>query len=241
VKRLRLLARLGALLVTLLLALPFHGAWRLIRAPSPWPRLFLRTVGRIVGARVETRGTPLSHNVIFVSNHVSWTDIPILAGVTGTAFVAKGELASAPLVGWLCALNRTIFVSRSDRLRVGEQVGEVRDALGDGWALTLFPEGTTGDGRELLPFKTALFAAVDPPPPGTRIQPVLIGYGDATDAIAWVDDEPGLDHVRRVLGRAGRFPARLTFLEPFDPAAFSGRKALAAEARARLVKAAALG
>ncbi len=232
--RLRIAVRVAALILALLIALPLHGAWRLMRAPSPWPRLLLGSVGRIVGARRRIVGTPLRRDVVFVSNHVSWTDIPLLAGATGTAFVAKGELASAPLVGWLCRLNRTIFVRREDRLKVGEQVDEVRAALADGWALTLFPEGTTGDGEALLPFKSALFAAVDPPPPGTRVQPVRIDYGAATPEIAWVGDEPGLSHVARVLGRRGRFPATLTFLPPFDPAGHPGRKALAAEARARI-------
>jgi len=222
------------MILALLVALPLHGGWRLVRAPSPWPRRLLGTVGWIVGARRRVVGEPLRRDVIFVANHLSWTDILVLAGATGTAFVAKGELAGAPLVGWLCRLNRTIFVRREDRLRVGEQVDEVRAALADGWALTLFPEGTTGDGVSLRPFKSALFAAVDPPPPGTRIQPVRIDYGAATPEIAWVDDEPGLSHVARLLGRRAGFPATLTFLPSFDPADHPGRKTLAAEARARI-------
>jgi len=220
-----------------LAALPLHGAWRLVRLPSPWPRRFLGVAGWIVGARRRAIGVPLRRDVIFVANHVSWTDILVLAGATGTAFVAKGELAGVPLVGWLCRLNRTIFVRREDRLKVGEQVDEVRRTLADGWALTLFPEGTTGDGVTLRPFKSALFAAVDPPPPGTRIQPVRIDYGSATAEVAWVDDEPGLRHVARLLGRGGGFPATLTFLPAFDPADHPGRKTLAAESRARIAAA----
>lgn len=234
----RLALRAVALAAIFAPALVLHGLWRLARARSPWPRLFLGAVGRIVGARVRVVGTPLRRDVIFVANHVSWTDIPVLAGATGTAFVGKGELAATPLVGWLCSLNRTVFVRREDRLRVGEQVGAVREALAAGWALTLFPEGTTGDGVTLLPFKSALFAAVDPPPPGTLVQPVRIDYGPATTDIAWSDEEPGAAHVRRLLGRRGRFPATLFFLDPFDPAQFPGRKALAAETRARIANAA---
>ena len=233
----RLTLRILALIAVFIPALFLHGLWRLVRAPSPWPRLFLKAVARIVGARVRVVGEPLRRDVIFVSNHVSWPDIPALAGATGTAFVGKGELAAAPLIGWLCSLHGTIFVRREDRLKVGEQVAEVRDALAGGWALTLFPEGTTGDGVTLLPFKSALFAAVDPPPPGTRIQPIRIDYGSATPDLAWVGDEPGISHVRRVLARPGRFPVTLYFLDPFDPAAFPGRKALAIEARARIANA----
>ena len=232
---LRLYARLAALVVTLLAALVVHGLWRLVRRPSPWPRLFLGTVGRIVGARVRVVGEPLQRDVVFVANHLSWIDILLLAGSTGSAFVAKAELRGVPLVGWLCTLNDTIFVSREDRLGVAAQIAAIRAAIGTGRPVTIFPEGTTGDGHAVLPFKAALLGALDAPaPPGIRVQPVRIDYGAATDDLAWVGDEPGGDHARRVLQRRGSFVARLQFLPPFAPADVGGRKAIAAEARRRI-------
>ena len=221
------------MIVTLLLALVLHGLWRLVRARSPWPRWLLGRIARIAGARAMVSGVPLRRDVVFVSNHLSWLDILLIAGATGSAFVAKAELASVPLVGWLCTLNHTLFVSRSDRMGVARQVATVRDALADGWAVTLFPEGTTGDGRTLLPFKAALFAALDPAPPRVRVQPIRITYGDATSELAWVGDEPGQHHAARVLRRRGTFTASLRFGEPFAPGEM-GRKAIAAEARARI-------
>ncbi len=179
-------------------------------------------------------GTPLRHDVVFVSNHLSWIDILLLSGATGSAFVAKAELRSAPLVGWLCTLNHTIFVSRADRMAVTAQIAQIRDALAADWPVTLFPEGTTGDGTTLLPFKAALLAALDPPPPGVRVQPVRIDYGAATRELAWVGDEPGPHHAARVLNRKGTFVATLHFADPFDPAEFGDRKAIAAEARRRM-------
>ena len=214
--------------------MPVHLLWRLLRLPSPWPRIFLRTAGSIVGARRRVVGGPLRRDVVFVANHLSWVDIPVLAGATGCAFVAKSELRDVPLIGWLCRLNHTIFVRREDRMTVTEQIAEIRAAFTRGWAVTMFPEGTTGDGVSILPFKAALLAALDPAPPGVLIQPVRIDYGAATHELAWVGDEPGADHARRVLSRAGGFPVTLSFLDPFDPADFGGRKALAAEARRRI-------
>lgn len=231
---LRLILRLLAIVATLLLALPLHGLWRVVRAPSPWPRLFLGGVARIVGARARVIGTPRRRDVVFVSNHLSWIDILLLAGASGSAFVAKAELRAVPVIGWLCTLNRTIFVSREDRLQVTEQIDRLRAALADAWAVTIFPEGTTGDGRTLLPFKAALLAVVDPPPLGTLVQPVRIDYGTATDELAWVGDEPGQHHALRVLRRRGTFVATLRFCEPFDPSGLPGRKAIAAEARRRI-------
>ena len=231
----RAIARLAALVGLLAAALTVHGLWRLLHLPSPWPRLFLGSAARLFGARARIVGTPLRRDVIFLSNHLSWMDILLLAGATGSAFVAKAELRGAPLVGWLCTLNRTLFVRRGDRMGIERQVAELRDALAHGWAITIFPEGTTGDGRELLPFKAALLGAIDPPPPGLMIQPVRIDYGAATDELAWVGDEPGQSHATRVLNRRGTFTATLHFLPPFAPT--GGRKAIAAEARERIVAA----
>lgn len=228
---LRLAGRLAALIVALAAALILHGGWRLVRAPSPWPRRFLGIVARIVGARVRVVGTPLRRDVVFLSNHLSWIDILSIAGATGSAFVAKGELQSVPLVGWLCTLHNTIFVSREDRLQVTAQIARLRDALGNGQGVTIFPEGTTGDGTTLLPFKAALLAALDPPPPGIAVQPVRVDYGVATGELAWVGDEPGAAHALRVLRRPGTFPVTLHMLPPFDPAAAGNRKAIAARAR----------
>lgn len=231
---LRLTLRLAALALTLAVLLLLHGLWRLFRLPSPWPRVFLGSFGRIAGARARVSGTPLRRDVVFLANHLSWVDIPVLAGATGTAFVAKAELAAIPLIGWLCTLNHTLFVRRSDRMGVAEQVASIARAVAEGWAVTMFPEGTTGDGQTLLPFKATLLAVLEPPPPGLMVQPVRLDYGPATTELAWIGDETGQSHAARVFRRAGTFPVHLHFLDPFDPAAYAGRKAIAAEARRRI-------
>ncbi|MFX7942112.1 1-acyl-sn-glycerol-3-phosphate acyltransferase, partial [Acinetobacter baumannii] len=79
----------------------------------------------------------------------------------------------APVIGWLARQNRTVFVSRADRMGVAEQINQLREALAEAWAITIFPEGTTTDGQSLLPFKPSLLAVLDPPPPGIMVQPVV--------------------------------------------------------------------
>ena len=232
--RVRIGWRLCLMIGALALCLPLHFLARIAVRHSPFPRLFLFLFARIAGARVEVIGTPLRRDVFFLANHVSWLDIPALAGASGTAFVAKAEIARAPLVGWLCRLNRTVFVQREARLDVAAQVNALREALAGNWSVAVFPEGTTTDGRSLLPFKTSMLKVLEPPPAGVMVQPVLLDYGALAPMIGWVGEEPGTANAAKILARRGTFPVRACFLEPFAPADFPGRKAIAAEARARI-------
>jgi 1-acyl-sn-glycerol-3-phosphate acyltransferase len=234
---LRIAARSFALLVLILVFVPLHYMFRSLAYGSPFPMLFLRYAARVCGAKVEVIGTHLKRDVFFIANHVSWMDILALAGASGTAFVAKAELAKAPLVGWLASLNRTVFVKRENRLGVAEQVNALKEALVDNWSVTVFPEGTTTDGQSLLPFKTSMMSVLDPPPPGVLVQPVVLDYGEVAEWIGWIGEEGGPNNAKRVLARKGTFRLRLYFLDPFSPEEFRGRKAISNEARARIEEA----
>lgn len=232
--KLRMAWRVVQLVAAILLFVPLHYLFRLFRLPSPWPRHFLATAARICGARVTRIGTHLKRDVFYVSNHLSWIDILAVGGASGTAFIAKAEIEKAPVVGWLASLNRTVYVKRENRLGVAEQINELRDALAETWAVTIFPEGTTTDGKSLLPFKTPMLRVLEPPPPGVMVQPVMLDYGDAADDIAWIGQERGLNNARRILSRPGSFALKVHFLEPFHPRDFPGRKVIAAESRRRI-------
>lgn len=223
--------------VPLLFLLPLHLVWHLLKLPSPWAMLFLRIAARALGARVKVHGTPLRRDVFFVANHLSWHDIPILAGITGTAFVAQDGVRNWPIIGWLATLNRTIFVSRTEKQNVAGQVAELREAIAENWSVTLFPEGTTSDGRQLLPFKQSLFATLAPPPKPMLIQPVLLDFGDAGPDIAWLGEETGWESAWRAFTRAGTYDVGVHFLEPFNPAEMADRKVVCALSRARLASA----
>ena len=234
---LRFSVRLALLLLLLAVLVPLQLITRALGKHAHWPRLFLGSAARIMGARVEIAGPMVARNVFFLPNHSTWLDILIMGGATGTAFIGKAELRDTPVIGWLCDQNRTLYVSREDKMGVAGQIAMVRDALAENHAITVFPEGTTTDGQSLLPFKTSLLAVLEPPPPGMQVQPVLISYGTAAPDIVWVGDEPGLHNGIRVLARAGHFTVRLEFLAPFDPQELAGRKAIAARARGELAAA----
>lgn len=235
--RILIVLRIFLLIFILILAVPLYYLWRILRLSNPWPRLFLRATALCVGARVYKKGTALKRDVFFVSNHITWLDIPVLGGRSGAAFVAQDGIESWPFIGWLCRLNNTIFVSRENRMAIANQINRVRQALEESWAVTIFPEGTTTDGSELLPFKSPLLATLDPPPPGVMVQPIFIDYGAMAKEIAWIGEESAPANAWRIFTGIKSFKVVVNFLDPFDPRGFQGRKAIAAECKARIIDA----
>lgn len=226
--------RISLAIVVFFICLLFHSLWRLLRLPTPWPRIFLRSVTLIGGARVKTTGQRLKHDVFYVANHISWFDIPVISGITACAFIAHDGIAGWPVIGWLARLNKTIFVSRTERMKVSDQITIIREAIEEKYPITVFPEGTTTDGSHLLPFKPSLFAAMAPPPKPIMVQPIFINYHAASPDIAWIGEEAVGANAKRLWSRLRPFPVTLEFLEPFDPSIYGDRKAICAEAQRRV-------
>ena len=241
-QEIRIAVRLAAMAAWLLVCVPFHYLWRIgLRWPGrghsrPWPRRFLGGICWIAGVDITVVGASSRTGAFLLSNHVSWIDITALAGTSGTAFVAHDGLAGVPLLRWLCSLNDTIFIARHDRASVQHQIEQVREAVGNG-ALAIFPEGTTSDGTGLLPFKSSLLSALDPPPEGVVIQPVLLDYGREAASVAWTGDEPGLANFLRILARGRPVALTVHYLAPLAGEALANRKTIAAAARAEILQA----
>jgi len=214
--RLRAYRRLAGLLLLFAVCAPIHIVVRNF-GRSPWPRRFLKWVAWTCGADVRCDGRRASRGTLLVANHVSWLDIPILAGATGCAFVSKAEVRDHWFLRWIADQNETIYIDRTDRRNIHGQVASLADALKREQPLALFPEGTVGDGGRLLPFKPSLLAAVAPPPEGVVIRPAAIDYGALAPVIGWGTGEPGLDNFFRVLGRKGRFPLIIHLLGAIPP------------------------
>ena len=221
--------RIAGLVVLFLIIAPIHILAKWVVGRSPWPSRFLAAAARIIGVRVRIEGRPLEPHTFVVANHTSWLDILILGGFAGAAFVSKAEVQRTPLVGWLADQNRTLYIDRAQRGDAHTQVRRIAEALNQPQPLAVFPEGTTSDGRHLLPFRSTLLEAVAPPPPGAIVRPVAIDYGDHADIVGWHSGEPGLANVKRVLGHRGTMLVTLRLLHPLPPSA--DRKALARHAR----------
>lgn len=237
VGRLRIAVRLSAMVVLLLVCIPGYYAWRILRLRNPWPRWFLAAIAAVAGVQTRTVGQRLPGRVFFLANHVSWLDVPALAGASGTAFVAHDGLAAFPLLKWLCEMNDTVFVARHDRASIAAQVAQVRTAIEECDAVAVFPEGTTGDGTGLLPFKSSLLSALEPVPKGVAVQPVLLDYGDRAAEISWVGEEHGLDNFKRILADGNPLCLTIHFLPPLHGPALIDRKAMAAAARTAIASA----
>ncbi|GFE74425.1 hypothetical protein NTCA1_20740 [Novosphingobium sp. TCA1] len=226
--------RLFALLVLLLACVPAYYLLAPLTRRNPAPRFFLTSVGRISGLRVTMRGSSPAPDTFFLANHVSWLDVPALSHASGTAFIAHAGLADFAPLRWLCTLNDTVFVARNRRSTVSEQVEQVRSALRDTGALTIFPEGTTSDGTDLLPFKSSLLSAISTDDDTVAAQPVWVDYGSDAAEIAWVGEEPGLDNALRILARTKPVRVTVHFLAPLTGEDRRDRKALARGAQAAI-------
>uniref|UniRef100_UPI0013DCA1B0 lysophospholipid acyltransferase family protein n=1 Tax=Sandarakinorhabdus rubra TaxID=2672568 RepID=UPI0013DCA1B0 len=199
------------------------------------PIWFHRGLSRAMGVSIRTHGEPLRAGpVLYVANHLSWSDIPVLGARIRASFVAKSEVAGWGPVGWLASFAHTVYVSRDRRHSTAAQKNEIARRLRAGGSIILFPEGTNSDGTQVLPFKSALFSVVDDVP-GLVIQPVTIAYTRINGLpvtrrelpdLAWVGDTELAPHATAFIA-LGRVTADILFHPPVDPAAFPDRKRLA--------------
>jgi len=209
-----------------LACLPPHLLSKLLFRRSRWPRRFLGAAASICGAHVRTVGDPVRPSSLLVANHVSWLDILVLGGATGCAFVSKDSLGHG-LIHWLADQNATLYVKREHRKGARDQAAMIARALDGEKAVALFPEGTTGPGDALLPFRPTLLEAAAYAGGQVAIRPVAIDYGAAQTEVGWWH-EPGKDNILRVLGRRGRLPVTVRLLHPVP---HSDRKTLAADVK----------
>lgn len=232
----------GAVLVLLLgvlLILPLRGIERLFHGRRrPWTGPHVQMVCRLtlacMGIRWRRLGKPISGPGAVVANHSSWLDILVLNAAMPVFFVSKAEVATWPGIGILTRVTDTHFVVRDPRL-ARAQAEAFAARVRAGHRLLFFPEGTSTDGRRLLPFKPTLFQGfLDPAlPEGLAIQPVSAAYHAPAGAdprfYGWWGDMDLGPHLLAVLAirRQGRITVVL-----HDPIRVAGhtRKTLSAAA-----------
>lgn len=127
------------------------------------------------GIRLRILGTPpVTGPVMLVANHLSWLDIPVMHAARYCRFISKSDVQGWPLIGALATAAGTLYIERSSRRDAMRMVRAMQKSLEDGEVLAVFPEGTTGDGRTLLPFHANLLqAALEAQAP---VQPVGLRF-----------------------------------------------------------------
>jgi lyso-ornithine lipid O-acyltransferase len=203
-------------------------------ARATWLHRSCRRLLRALGVETQSSGSFPSGGLL-VSNHLSYLDIVVLAAGTPAVFVAKREVKSWPVFGWYASLAGTLFVDRERRTHVGQMTGEIQNVLDRGLLVILFPEGTSSDGRTVLPFKSALLE-----PAARQTHPLFAGLirydlddGDVGREVCYWGDMTLLPHLANLIGkRAIRASVRFTPLHPGN----ADRKELARQLHSEVLK-----
>lgn len=211
---------------------PWIGMEPRRRRIRKWSRKLLRICGIEVEVQDLRTSQSVEHGAMLVSNHISWLDIYVIHSWEPTRFVAKSEIRSWPLIGWLCEKTSTIFIERASKRDAHRVLHHIAEEMKKGDLVGVFPEGTTTDGSKVLPFHANLLqAAIAGEIP---VQPVGLSYVDAVTgepslAPAYIDDISLLQCLDAAL-RAPRIKAKLT-LGPELRTASANRRQLAESAR----------
>jgi 1-acyl-sn-glycerol-3-phosphate acyltransferase len=198
-----------------------------------WSAKLLRTMG----LALHVEGTPHAGSVLVVANHVSWLDIAALhASCPQARFVSKADVLAWPLIGRLVSGAGTLFIERTSKRDALRVVHQVAQALKEGHTIAVFPEGTTSDGRGMLPFHANLLqAAISSSAP---VQPAVLRFSQpghaVSPAIEFVGNTTLVQSMWRIASADG-LRAHLQWLAPV-PSAEAERRQLAAQLQALIAQ-----
>ena len=238
--------RLSAFLLASLFTLIFQSTLMLFtKGPIALiePRLFHAVCTRIMGIKVIVEGEiAQGRNVVFIGNHISYLDIPVIGGVIKGSFVAKKEVESWPFFGIMGTMGRTVYMSRAP-IDAPESTRLMSERLDEPSPLILFPEGTSSNGKQILPFKSSGFEIFLNR--NLVLQPFTLslleinGEKVTTDAqrdlYAWYGDMTLMPHLWAIAKGKGAV-LKLKFQKPLLSSSYKNRKLLCAAVYDGVVK-----
>jgi 1-acyl-sn-glycerol-3-phosphate acyltransferase len=219
----------------LLIQLQHHGDTIALRkGRSRNSQFFCHLMTKMFSVELTLRGAPLENsNLLIVGNHMGFVDIFILSSLFPALFVTSQEMRERPLLGEICELAGCIFVERRSRLKIVNELGSLVDSLKQGFNVVLYPEATSSDGVNILPFKKTLMMAG--PQAGIPIQPACINYLEINgepfslsnrDTVCWYGEMSFVTAIWQSL-TAKSIKAEVHFLEPIHGDANSDRNEIA--------------
>ena len=198
IARVLMVVALGLVMATLFTLYERLGTRHAMIQRQRWARFFMGRLSNALPFRVTVQGTLPRQPMLWVGNHVSWTDIALLGQLAPLSFLSKAEVRTWPIAGWLALKAGTLFIRRGsgDSQLIGRQMTQ---HLGNDCSLMIFPEGTTTNGQSLRTFHGRLLAsAIDT---GVALQPVAIRYlrNGMVDPLApFIGDDDLLSHLMRL-------------------------------------------
>lgn len=161
--------------------------------------------GRLVPGRDTTgRGR------IFIANHRSAVDIPVLLSLVEARCISRHDVARWPIIGHGARRVGTLFVDRTSRRSGAAVLKEVAHALENGVGVAMFPEGTSFAGDEVREFRTGAFNAARRA--SAQLVPVGLAYSDPA---AYFVGESFVTHAKR-MARLKSSRVAIEFGEPID-------------------------
>ncbi len=173
---------------------------------STWALAVLKSLG----VRLKTSGTPAPEPVLLVGNHMSYIDIPLVCAATSTVFVAKKEISSWPIIGYMCNCTEIVWVERGNHASRRDAGAAIAPAIKEkGNKVVLFPSGTT-TLDENVPWKRGAFKIAHDHQ--IKVQPFRIRYTPLRRA-AFVGKDLFVPHLWKLLTEGG-VEATLEWGEP---------------------------
>jgi 1-acyl-sn-glycerol-3-phosphate acyltransferase len=217
--------------------------WLLYRDPVKRSKYFAQNVSRYVrialwlfNIKVVAKNVPpADKNFLFIGNHLGFIDIFVLASLRPSLFITSVEMKNTPLLGQFCEMGGCFFIERRSRARIHDEINQIRDGLLQGHNIVLYPEGTSGHGAHLLPFKKSLLTSAAGT--GVKIKPIVVNYkfinGEPMshkyrEFVCWYGDQAFAPAILRLLTLKS-LEAHIEFLEEIEVQSEEERREVAAK------------
>ena len=239
-RSLRLFSILLCLSIFIIITIPIQFLLNIfkLKLKNTYPLFFYKVIKNIAGINIDTEGferiIQKDTGTLYIANHVSWFDILCLGSILNARFIAKKEVASMGIFGFLAKLSNTFFIDNSNKNKIYEYNNFIREKLINGESLILFPEGTTTDGNGIRKFKSSLFECINSTESLINVQPISICYVRKNNLpmgiysrrfIAWVGETSMVNSMKEFLS-SGSITVNLIFHPKVSMNQFGDRKEL---------------
>ncbi len=239
-RSLRLFSILLCLSIFIIITIPIQLLLNFfkLKLKNTYPLFFYKVIKNIAGININTEGferrEPEVTGTLYIANHVSWFDILCLGSILNARFIAKKEVASMGIFGFLAKLSNTFFIDNFNKNKIYQYNNFIREKLINGESLILFPEGTTSDGNSIGKFKSSLFECLNSSESSINVQPISICYVRKNNLpmgiysrrfIAWVGEISMVSSMKEFLS-SGSITVNLIFHPKVLINQFNSRKEL---------------